>query len=265
MLPGLAAMPIGRGPDAPVINSISPNTGAAVVIAASGTSVPNADISLYRGGVLAGTTTANGAGTWTVSGVILAVGANSLTAVATLNSRPSVPSGAFSAPLSLGLQSFATPGTYPITVPVYASVAADVGGASGGGGGSARYAEQDGGTGGDGGDSSFGGILAHGGKGGTGATNLAAGTNGADGTATGGTTNTTGGGASPGGTGDTYGGRKGGDGGRGGRGQKTFAPGDLTPGAVLNVIVGVKGAPGSPSYSAPPGAGVDGSVALNWS
>ena len=111
-------------PGKPSIASISNDTGVSssdgitktTDQAVSGTAEANSAVNLYRGSVVIGTTIANSSGSWTVSGVTLQTGTNSLTVVATdAAGNTSVtsdvftalldnvaPTGAFSAPALSG-------------------------------------------------------------------------------------------------------------------------------------------------------------------
>lgn len=69
---------------APIISTSSPLTTTDTTPDISGTSEPNAAITIYRGGVtVAGSTTADGAGNWTATLTVLAIGSYSITAVQT--------------------------------------------------------------------------------------------------------------------------------------------------------------------------------------
>lgn len=115
-------------------------------------------------------------------------------------------------------------------------------------GGDTNVAGQRGGSGTSGGPSGKGGDAPNGGAGGAGIKN--------------GPGNP---GASPGGGGsggDNASGTTGGGGGSGGMVIKTFGPGQLTPGAILDVIVG-NGGPGGPG-GRPGGSGARGEVRFSW-
>lgn len=172
-----------------------------------------------------------------------------------------------------GSVSYTTPGTYSFIVPTYTSLTADVRGAGGGGAGS-RYTGYWIYYGGNGGASSFGGsVVGNGGSGGSGSnwSPPVGGVQGAHGGASGGDSNITGGG-SPGGQGSiiTIGGGSlyGGPGGYGGRAVRTYALGQLTPGAAITIVVGTGGAASEcepvaiAQYNT---AGANGAVHLSWS
>ncbi|MBB4398747.1 hypothetical protein [Bradyrhizobium sp. ERR14] len=187
-------------------------------------------------------------------------------------------------PVVPGSRTFSTAGAFNFTVPNFNTLTVTLRGAGGGGGGfyystdydSTRYPSTPGSAGGA---TSWNGLVANGGQPGTesnyidGVEEVINGSAGAAGGASGGTTNTTGGG-NAGGAGSytpSYGGGRGGNGGAGGLASKTFAVGQLTPGAVLSGTVGAPGGGGScvdpgffgGGYAGQPGTGA--SITFTWS
>jgi hypothetical protein len=100
MLPGIAAIPLGSPPAAPVISYVS-NDGRATSVSVIGTSAANAAITVYDNGSLVATTTADAGGGWSANNVPLNPGPNSLTATASLSGRASAMSAPYSAPVVL--------------------------------------------------------------------------------------------------------------------------------------------------------------------
>lgn len=195
------------------------------------------------------------------------------------------------APTTPGSQDFPFPGNYTFTIPTYSTLIIQVWGA-GGGGGNIEGAL----GGGIGGASTILSLTAGGGQGGANPSQQG----GPGGTASGGDINLAGsrgqngnqfspsnpspeggvGGNSPNGGNGGFPSNNGGFPGAGGGGrlftgfgtiigsggggggyvQKTFAPGDLTPGNVISLTVGVKGLGASPQS----GSGADGRVFISW-
>ncbi len=169
---------------------------------------------------------------------------------------------AFIAAFSTGFVQYDQPGSYSFTVPTYATLTVKLWGAGGGGGGITTNGWTPGAT-------QFGSVVANAGGGGVSA--AGGGAFGAPGAAWGGTLNTTGGGA-PGGVGawlrsgdkngvyDNYGG----NGGAGGYSERSFAPGALTPGSIVTVIVAGGGAGGDAGTERVAAQGNNGFVQMTW-
>lgn len=170
-------------------------------------------------------------------------------------------------PVAAGGQSFTSPGSTSFIVPSYNSLTVVVGGAGGGGGGTTS-------DGGAGAASSFNGsVIGQGGSGGGIGVGIGTGSSGANGTGSGGDSNVTGGGAAGGTGSESENGDKsgvyatnGGNAGYGGRAVKTYAPGALTVGASISVVIGAAGGPGTGPWNlVPPTAGAAGWVTITWS
>ena len=114
-------------PSAPAITAFSPDTGvsgdfitSATTLTLSGTAEPGSTVALFRGGVSAGTATANGSGNWSVAGVgPLADGPYVFTATAT-DAASNV--SAASPPYTVTVDTIA-----PILPPVIAGISPDTG------------------------------------------------------------------------------------------------------------------------------------------
>lgn len=153
-----------------------------------------------------------------------------------------------------GQVSYSTPGTYYFTAPYYNTMTATVIGAGGGGGGQN--------SGGNGEASIFLNLSVAGGFGGspesTSSASGAAGGNGA---------------GSPGGVGavstystkDASGTYYGGNGGNGGSVVQSYSAGQIAPGSVVTIVVGVGGAAGGGGITQPATAGINGQVQVRWS
>jgi hypothetical protein len=100
MLPGIAAIPLGSPPAAPVITYVS-DDGYTSPVSVVGSSPASASINVYVNGSPSKTTTADSSGNWSVNNVALVQGNNTITATATVAGKTSPPSAAYNAPVKL--------------------------------------------------------------------------------------------------------------------------------------------------------------------